>query len=208
MAINKKYFQKKGGDLYLQRKEKKEIKNINHDDDPSIKFIRKIKNNIKSILEIGCSSGNRLLWINENLNLKCYGIDPSVEAIKKCKKKNLICKVGTADKIPFVDNSFDLVVFPFSLMYFDNTLLTKIIDETYRVIKKKSFILIHDFYSKKIKYVKFKYNKKIKVRKLDNSRLFLWHPSIKLKEKLIYPVSCPLGKNDLAAVHLLNCNKK
>ena len=138
MTINKNYFKKKGGNLYLERLEKNKIK-FDYNKDPSIKFIKLIKNNIKSILELGCSSVNRLSWINQNLHLKCYGVDPSDEAIKKCKKKKLRCKVGTADKIPFRDNFFDLIVFPFSLMYFDNTLLTKIIDEAYRVIKKKKF---------------------------------------------------------------------
>ena len=207
MTKNKNYFKKKGGDLYLERAKKK-IKNFNLNEDLLIKFIKKIKNNIKYILDIGCSSGDKLAWISQNFNLKCYGVDPSVNAIKECKKKNIKCKVGTADKIPFSDNSFDLVVFDFSLMYFDNALLTKIVNEVYRVIKKKSYILIHDYYSKQTKYIQFKHNKKINVRKLDNSSLFLWHPNIKLKKKIIYPTTEPLGKNDFSAVHLLTCNKK
>ena len=92
-------------------------------------------------------------------------------------------------------------------MYFDDDLLTSVVNETYRILRKKSYILINDFYSNNIKYKKYKYYKKIKIRKMNNSMLFIWHPRIELIKEVIYSYKNSKIKNNRVSIHLLKCNK-
>lgn len=71
--------------------------------------LTKKKNSLGKVLDIGCGTGALL----DKLAPKCeelWGLDISPEAIEFCKKrghKNLI--LGSAGKIPFADNYFDVV---------------------------------------------------------------------------------------------------
>src|SRR5690348_5596130 len=60
------------------------------------------------VLDIGCGHADFLASVYARTPYT-YGIDPDAEALKK----NRIIKhavVGTADRLPFADNSFDLIV--------------------------------------------------------------------------------------------------
>ena len=41
----------------------------------------------------------------------------------------------------------------------------------------KSFLVIKDFDTKNIKFKKYKHNDKIKIKKMNNQNIFLWHPN-------------------------------
>ncbi len=60
------------------------------------------------ILEIGCGDGTRLAWIKNNLNLDCYGIDPSAKAIEVACSKGINAQQCTAEVLPFDTNTFNL----------------------------------------------------------------------------------------------------
>ena len=59
----------------------------------------------------------------------------------------------------------------------------KIVEETFRVLRKNGYLIIYDFYSDNVKYSTYKHNAKIKVRKMDYSKLFDWHPKVQLIKK-------------------------
>lgn len=141
---------------------------------------KKIKLNI---LEIGCGNGSRLSILSKNKKLKCYGIDPSKLALKSNKNKKIKLKNGTADYLPYQEKKFDIIIFSFCLYLCDDYSLFKIINETIRVSKNPSHIIIYDFFYKGVKYLNYIHNKKIKVRKMDYSKLFIWHPKMNLIEK-------------------------
>ncbi len=65
----------------------------------------------KKILDVGCGNGYDLSKIKEK-NASIYGFDGSEEMVKIAQKRNPsgIVKVGCFDKIPFENNTFDLVV--------------------------------------------------------------------------------------------------
>ena len=63
-----------------------------------------------SVLDIGCGPGVGLNYMAKDLGKKVCGIDPSTSAILKAKEKGYKCSVASATKIPYEDNSFDLVM--------------------------------------------------------------------------------------------------
>ena len=71
------------------------------------------------VLDIACGTGNWLQVVAQNNGIPS-GIDISNEAIRVCRKrlKNGIFEVGVAEKLPFTDNSFDIVTCLGSLEHF------------------------------------------------------------------------------------------
>ncbi len=208
MSLQKKIFlQGEGDNLFLRNKDTLDKKNYNKDF--IVHEVKKLikKKNFKSILEIGCGDGKRLSFIKKNFKVSCFGIDPSSKSLLSNNDKKIILKKGTADNIPFKKHKFDLIIFSFCLYLCDDGDLLKIINETFRVLKKRSFILIYDFFLKDFKYVVYKHNRLVKSRKMDYSKLFLWHPKIKkIKFKKIYERENKLSKNkklNCTALHLL-----
>ena len=82
-----------------------------------------------------------------------------------------------------------MVIFGFCLYLVDIEDLIKVVYETDRVLKKNSYIIIYDFYSKKSKILPYKHNNKIKVHKNDFSNMFLWSPKFKLIKKKIFEMN-------------------
>jgi ubiquinone/menaquinone biosynthesis C-methylase UbiE len=108
------------------------------------------KNDISSILEIGCSDGSKLRSLCKNLDAKGFGIDPSTDAISA--GNNIVdstvevqLTVGTAANLPFENAFFDIVFFGFSLYLVDRNLLFQSVSEADRVLKPGGFLVIQDF---------------------------------------------------------------
>ena len=141
--MQKKYFLKFEADkMFLRNKENLLNKNYNKDE-----IYLAIKNKIKkshkyNILEIGCAGGDRLIFLKKQFP-KCtfYGIDPSKKAVKNKKGNNINLKVGSADKLPYIDDKFDmqpskkffligLVVF-FFLFFNQDILISRVVFDFY-----------------------------------------------------------------------------
>ncbi len=172
-------FLKKEGDNYYKRNKYYNLKS----DIPLIelkKLVRKYKNkkNVK-VLEIGCGDGRRLALLKKKYNCKCYGVDPSRMAIKNKIDKKIIIKRGTADHLDFRDNKFDIIFFGFCLYVVDLKDLINVVSEANRVLKKSGWILIWDFYSKKLIKTPYKHDKRITSIKYDFAAIFTWHPFFK-----------------------------
>jgi ubiquinone/menaquinone biosynthesis C-methylase UbiE len=177
---NKKYFLRNEGDKYYDRNKNDKLDYKKEFLSKKISQFIDNKKNIR-VLEIGCGNAQRLIYLKQKFPLvDFYGIDPSSKAIKKIKK-NITLKRSTADKIPFKNSFFDIVIYGFCLYLVDDKSLFKVISEAERVSKSESWIVVYDFYSKEIKYRKYKHNKKILIRKMDYSKIFSWCPYYKLK---------------------------
>lgn len=76
-----------------------------------LKKIAIIKNNLiiskeNRLLDVGCGTGLTTQW-----PCKCYGIDPSKKLLEKARnKQSIIYKQASAEKIPFKDKFFDIVI--------------------------------------------------------------------------------------------------
>lgn len=94
-----------------------------------------LKETTGKVLDIGCGAGDDIKWCEEN-GIEAYGIDPSEKMVGLAKNtvghKDKV-QVGEYEKIPFLDQTFDLVMGRFSLHYLkDFSLAYK---ETARVLK-------------------------------------------------------------------------
>lgn len=96
----------------------------------------------KKILDVGCGTGETLSYLQKLFpKAKLYGIDSSDKAIRFSKSrghKNII--LAKAEKIPFQDNFFDVVLLLDVLEHIKNH--QKAIDEAKRVLRKGGKIII------------------------------------------------------------------
>ena len=141
-----------------------------------IKQLLNRQNSPKQFLEVGCANGEFLLILKKNIkDYKIFGLDPSQKAIKELKKKKVNCQVGTADNIPFKRNMFDIIFFNFCLYLCDQTDYDKIYRSADKALKKNGFIIIFDFFSKKIKKIIYKHDERLFSTKRDFRKIFLKH---------------------------------
>ena len=111
------------------------------------------KNDISSILEVGCSAGHNLELMCNFFEACGFGIDPSKMAISDAINRSnglegeimYEYKVGTADYLPYADNFFDLLVFGFCLYLVPREEIEKALSEANRVLKPGGFLAIIDF---------------------------------------------------------------
>jgi ubiquinone/menaquinone biosynthesis C-methylase UbiE len=137
---------------------------------------------ITSTLEIGCSSGQRLAAIVERFGGKGSGIDPSSAAIEngKATYPHFDLRVATADRLPFEDNSFDLVVFGFCLCLVDPCDHFKAMAEADRVLRDGGALVINDFLEPNPYFNDWHHQPDCKCYKMDYSRYLLASPAYTL----------------------------
>lgn len=106
------------------------------------------------VLEIGSSFGYNLAWLSEHFpNINYSAIEPSRKAIaygsekyaELIKKGKLTFTRGTADNLPFSDESFDCILIGFCMYQADRNLLGKIASEIDRCLRYGGFLVITDF---------------------------------------------------------------
>ena len=128
------------------------------------------------LLEVGCGGGQRLKWMNANLGFDCYGVEPSEAAVQQAVGLGVQAVRGTAELLPFESSSFDVVVFGFCLYLCDPEDLFKIAAEADRVLKKKSWLIIHDFFNPEYNVRNYHHREGVFSRKMDYRTMFDWHP--------------------------------
>jgi ubiquinone/menaquinone biosynthesis C-methylase UbiE len=167
------------GDAWFHRNEIAIFNKKMPDEDLIIFELLKITKNRKlnlKILEIGCGNGYRLDWIKKNLDIECYGIEPSQLAVNSAKEKGLSVTQGTAEMLPFETNSIDIIIFGFCLYLCDREDLFRIASEADRVCTSPGWIIIEDFYSANYSANKYHHFNGLKSYKMDYRNLFTWHP--------------------------------
>ena len=129
------------------------------------------------LMEVGCGDGSLLFNLKKKRKWQLYGIDPSKKAIKIAKDFGINASVSTAEKLPFDDDTFDLIIFGFCLYLCDTTDLFKIAYEAHRTLKNRSWLMIIDFWSPELKKIPYKHKEGVFSSKFDFSKMFSWHPS-------------------------------
>lgn len=176
----KEIFLKSEGDAWFTRNQLSVANRKLPDDDAVLREILDIlsgdSNRNLRVLEVGCGDGTRLAWLKNNLNVVCYGIDPSTQAAAAAKAKGIVAQVGTADALPFENNSFDIVIFGFCLYLCDREDLFRIASEADRVLRSPGWMIILDFYSPEPRARTYHHRPGVLSYKMDYSNLFTWHP--------------------------------
>ncbi len=102
------------------------------------------------MLDIACGTGDMLTTAKEifkdRLNLG-VGLDPSLKMVEraksKCRNLNFHLVLGTAENLPFKENSFDLITVAFGVRNFKNR--QKGLKEIYRTLKEGGILTILEF---------------------------------------------------------------
>jgi SAM-dependent methyltransferase len=98
-----------------------------------------------SVLEIGASNGWRLTALKAFYpHARLCGLEPSTLAIQDAAL-GLEMKQGTAERIPWDADTFDLVIFGMCLNCCDRSDLFLVASEANRVLKDRGHIIIYDF---------------------------------------------------------------
>lgn len=97
------------------------------------------KENLR-ILDAGCGTGINIKHLSKYG--KTIGLDSSKEAVRFCKKRGYKIIKGSVEKIPFKDNSFDLITCLEVIYHKDVKSDFKAIKELFRTLKNKGIIVI------------------------------------------------------------------
>lgn len=99
------------------------------------------------ILDLGCGTGTLIQHLlHSNSEIEIVGLDPSAEMLTIAQQKlpkSVDLRVGSADLIPFANESFDLIVSTNAFHYFRNP--SQAIREAKRVIKPNGRLIITDW---------------------------------------------------------------
>jgi len=103
-----------------------------------------LKKNDK-VLDIGCGKGF-LVKDLLNLGIDAYGIDVSQYALENCEKEVVgRLKIGSAEKLPFPDNSFDAVISINTIHNLSKSECLKAVQEIERLAPGKGFIQVDSY---------------------------------------------------------------
>src|SRR5689334_11974525 len=99
------------------------------ENDPVLNALRAEQLRPRSVLEIGCGDGWRLVKMRAEMGSICYGIDPSKLAINDAPQKDGIkCWRGTAENLKGVtDSSVEMVIHAFELYLIDREDLFRVV---------------------------------------------------------------------------------
>lgn len=106
----------------------------------------------KKVLEVACNMGTTAIEIAKQFGCQVIGIDLDEEALEKARqniKENQLedliqVQRANATKLPFEDNSFDIVINEAMLTMLPVEAKEKAISEYLRVLKPNGFLLTHD----------------------------------------------------------------
>lgn len=103
-------------------------------------IIEWIPNNEPIILSVGCNTGGlERVILREKPGSVVYGIDIQAETVRRARQKGVIARVGTAEKLPYEDRFFDIVILSEVLEHvFDPK---KVMKESLRVLKREGLVI-------------------------------------------------------------------
>lgn len=91
-----------------------------------------------SVLEVGCGDGSRSVGIAERCR-RLVGIEPNARLVEAALTRglaNATFLVGSAERLPFDDETFDVVLFTLSFHHVPTPLMSAAIDEAVRVVHR------------------------------------------------------------------------
>ncbi|MBW3003264.1 class I SAM-dependent methyltransferase [Candidatus Woesearchaeota archaeon] len=143
--------------------------------DEQVKKIKLIKKELNvekkhKLLDIGCGSGIAF----EFFDCKLFGIDPSLELIKQIPVGKIITKAASAERIPFPDMYFDIIISVTAIQNFED--LDRGLTEIKRVAKPKAQIAISCLKkSSKLEEIREKIKEHFEIKKeIEEEKDIIW----------------------------------
>ncbi len=127
------------------------------------------------LLEVGCANGALLQTIQTDLEVACWGLEPSPAAVADAVERGLKVVRGTADRLEFPDASFDVVIYGFCLYLCDVEDYERIMAECERVLTANGFVIILDFFADMPHSNQYHHYAGVKTHKADWAALFQKH---------------------------------
>ena len=101
------------------------------------------------VLDLGCGTGN-FIKVHSSLNdlrsVSWHGLDSSEEMLNIAKSKKLarscVFELGTAEKLPYNDRYFDIIICNFAFHHFRSK--RKVISEIYRCLRGNGIFIMKD----------------------------------------------------------------
>jgi ubiquinone/menaquinone biosynthesis C-methylase UbiE len=154
---------------------KRNIDKLPVKNDPVIMAILSIKEPPNNILEIGCANGWRLKMLT-GIYPECgaTGVDPVID--NDHMEDRVILTQGTAERLRFFPNTFDMVIFGWCLYLCDPEDYFKIAAEADRVLAEDGYLIIYDFFSESPYAKVYKHKKDMYSYKMNFAKLWLSHP--------------------------------
>jgi SAM-dependent methyltransferase len=181
MSLQKDAFVSAEGDAWFSRNEVA-LATRDWSADPVCRQLSKlpVTRSRSRILEIGCGEGSRLHYLAQKHDCHVFGVEPSEKAVRKALERGVEAVRSTADKLPFANLSFDIVIFGFCLYLCDDDDLFRIASEADRVLAGTGWLLILDFEARAPRYEPYHHRPGLFSRKMDYKSMFLWHPAYSL----------------------------
>lgn len=101
--------------------------------------------NPHKILDLGCGNGNILKTLEEKTDADLYGLDLSENMIKEAEKNlnsDVNLTIGDAEKLPYSDNKFDVVICNASFHHYTKPEI--VLKEIKRILKKNGVFILGD----------------------------------------------------------------
>lgn len=139
------------------------------------------------VMEVGCGTGWRLAKYLKKYGLKCFGIEPSLEACiagKKACPDILFFRNGAAYGISACHETTDLLIFGFCLYVVDRRDLAKVVVDADTYLVDSGHLVIHDFDPDHPHKVKYHHAPGLYTYKMDYSKLWLANPAYTLVRKV------------------------
>jgi len=135
MVENTKYW----NELYCEYKDKKLQYDLWLDKHKEI--LHKTKN--QTTIDLGCGTGGDTLYLKERgySVLSCDNSDEALASVKSNIPNSITKNINIAEKLPFKDESIQLIIADLSLHYFNDETTKKIIKELKRVLKAKAHLI-------------------------------------------------------------------
>lgn len=102
-------------------------------------FVFKYAKKKDTFLDVGCGTGIVLKMVKAK-GITPYGVEVSKTSVNACKKSKLNCEFYDGKKLPFKDNSFNIVGSYNVLEHTEEP--AKYLDEKLRVLKKDGYLII------------------------------------------------------------------
>ena len=105
-----------------------------------------IVKNGDSILDVACGNGSFLKMLEQQHTVNGYGVDISEEMIKQAQLKNpnMNFSVSGCDKLPFENNTIDIITVCAAFHHFPN--VADFFKEVYRVLKPNGKLYMAEVY--------------------------------------------------------------